>query len=83
VLEFTEITRANGWFEKARHEQTRHAMHEVLEHELIRLFRADPAVQQRMSALEQEVINGEITAICAVRNLLAHFASKPGSRQGR
>ena len=82
VLDFAAVTRANGWFEKARHEQGRRAMHELFENELIRLFRADPAVQQRMSSLEQEVISGETTTICAVHDLLTLFASRVGRATG-
>jgi len=80
VLEFAAITRANGSFEHRRREQARHSLREDLELGLLQLFRSEPAMQKRFAEMEERVAAGHITASGAVRNLLAHVASKVGDR---
>jgi LAO/AO transport system kinase len=76
ILEHAAITKANGWFERTRREQARRSMHDHIELGLQQMFRMHPAVQQRLSELEQKVLAGSMTTSCAVRELLALFASK-------
>lgn len=83
VLEYIVTTRANGWFDQARREQSRRSMREILEHGLVEMFRSDPLVQERLAALEQQVIAGETTTMRAVRDLLALFASRIGTGGNR
>jgi LAO/AO transport system kinase len=83
VLEYIGTTRANGWFDRARREQSRRSMRESLEHGLMEMFRSDPVVQQRLAALEQQAIAGQTTTIRAVRDLLALFASRIGTGDTR
>jgi LAO/AO transport system kinase len=80
VLDFIAISTANGWFEKARRQQARRSMHEFLEQRLMQMFCADPLVQQRMADLEQQVVAGNTTTICAVRELLSLFAARAGTQ---
>lgn len=76
ILEYASITKARGWFERTRREQALCAMHEHVEIGLLQTFRSNPAVQQRLPDLEQKVLAGSMTTACAVRELLALFASK-------
>lgn len=79
VCEHVAITKANDWFEQARREQARRAMHNVLEQGLMDLFHADPVVQQRMAALERKIVAGQATTVSAVRELLSLFAARVGT----
>jgi len=73
ILEYVTCTKANGWFERRRAEQTRHALHENLEQGLMQLFCSDPAVQKRLAELEGHVLAGQISALAAARHLLALY----------
>ena len=73
-----EITKSTGWFEQTRREQTLRAMRDTIKLGLLQMFRSSPAVQQRLSELEQEVLAGNMTTVSAARELLALFASKHG-----
>ena len=76
VVEYTRLTRRNGWFNQVRLEQARRSIREVLEQELSEIFRVDPVLQDRMSMLEQEVLSGQITALSAVRQLMLSLARR-------
>ena len=76
VLEYVTSTKANGWFEHRRREQTRQSMRENLQQGLMQLFSSDPAVQTLLTELEEPVLAGQISAVSATRNLLALFRSK-------
>ena len=75
VLDYIDLTKANGSFEKARREQAQRSLYENLEQGLMQMFCADPMVQQRMPELERQVTAGKATAIRAVRELLDLFAA--------
>ncbi len=70
VLEHRAATRANGWLVRSRREQTRQWMHETIEQGLRQRFESHPGVRSRMTALEQEVVEGRITSFAAARALL-------------
>jgi len=70
VLEYAEITRANGWFERTRHDQQRRWMHEMIEQALRERFDSHPAVRSGMRALESDVAEGRATPFRAARTLL-------------
>ena len=81
VLEYAEITRANGWFERTRREQQRRWMHETIEQALRRGFESHPAVRRGMQALENEVAEGRTTPFRAARTLLELFAGERAARE--
>ena len=70
VLEYTALTRANGWFGSARREQQRRWMHEMIDQALRQRFDAHPAVLSRVAALERDVAEGRTTSFRAARMLL-------------
>jgi len=70
VLEYTALTRANGWFSGARREQQRRWMHEMIDQSLRQRFDAHPAVRSRVAALERDVAEGRTTSFRAARMLL-------------
>jgi LAO/AO transport system kinase len=81
VLEHAALTRANGWRDYARREQTRRWMHEIVEQELRHRFDAHPAVHNSIETLEQEVLDGRSTAFRAARTLLDLYFNPTVSRK--
>jgi LAO/AO transport system kinase len=79
VLEHNALTRASGWLDRFRLEQNRRWMQETLEQGLMKLFRANPAIQQKLAEVERQVLAGKITAVRAGRELLSMYVSKDES----
>ncbi len=80
VLEHSEISKANGWFDRNRREQRRRWMHESVEQGLRQLFSTHPLVHARMEALEADVVAGCATPFRASRALLEMFAGPRPNR---
>ena len=78
ILRYLELTAANGWFDHARREQVRHSIREMFEQELLQMFRVDAVLQELMSALEEQIIAGQVTRTKAVRELILSFSKRAG-----
>jgi LAO/AO transport system kinase len=76
VLEYDALTKANGWFGRARREQQKRWMHEMIEQSLRQQFDAHPAVRQSMEALERDVTAGRTTSFRAARMLLEMYSRR-------
>ena len=63
--------RATGTLDARRQNQRRRWMWDMVDSELGRRLRADPRVQARAPALEQDVVAGSRTAVAAAQELLA------------
>jgi len=74
VLEYAAMTKANGWFSLTRRNQTQKWMHEIIRDGLRQRFESHPAIRERRSALEQEVLEGRITSFRAARELLETYS---------
>ena len=70
VLEYVNLTHKNGAFERVRREQMRRWMLEMIQQAVMKNFQADPAVRNRMAALEQDVAAGSKSAFRAAREVL-------------
>jgi LAO/AO transport system kinase len=70
VLEYVALTQANGWFRKARREQQRRWIDEMIDQALRQRFDAHPGVRSRVEALERDVAEGRTTSFRAARMLL-------------
>jgi LAO/AO transport system kinase len=79
VAEYTAMTKANGWFVKARKNQTQKWMHEIIRESLRHNFEAHPAIRKRKVVLEKEVQEGRITSFRAARELLEAYSDIHGS----
>ena len=77
VLEYTELTRGNGWLAASRREQQRRWMQEMIDQALRHRFDAYPAVRGQIAALERDVAEGRTTPFRAARTLLRAY-SYPG-----
>jgi LAO/AO transport system kinase len=74
VLEYTGLTKANGWFSVNRQDQTRRWMREIIEQGLKQRFESHPAIRRRMEALERDVEEGRTTSFRAARTLLEIYS---------
>jgi len=74
VLEYTGLTKANGWFGRARRVQQKQWMHEMIEQALRQRFDANPAVRHSIAALEHDVAEGRTTSFRAARMLLEMYS---------
>jgi len=74
VLEYSAITKANGWFDLARRDQTQKWMQEMIRDGLKQRFESHPAVKSRIETLEQEVLEGRTTSFRAARELLENYS---------
>jgi LAO/AO transport system kinase len=78
VLEYTNLTKANGWFSVNRQNQARRWMQEIIEQGLRQRFESHADIRKRMEALEQDVLEGRITSFHAARILLEMYSgAKP------
>jgi len=74
VLEYTELTRGNGWLAASRREQQRRWMQEMIDQALRQRFDAHPAVRGQIAALERDVAEGRTTPFRAARTLLQAYS---------
>lgn len=80
VLEYTALTKANGWFARARRAQQKRWMHEMIKQALRQRFDAHPAVRHSMEALERDVAEGRTTSFRAARMLLEMYSNQGSGR---
>ena len=73
VLEYTAMTKANGWFGLSRRGQTQKWMHEIIRDGLRQRFESHPSIKDRINALEQDVLEGRTTSFRAARELLETY----------
>ena len=76
VLAHTELTHANGWSARTRREQHLQWMREMIQRGLQQQFESHPAVRSRVTALEQDVLDGRITSFRAARALLDIYSRR-------
>jgi LAO/AO transport system kinase len=75
ILEYTAMTKANGWFSTTRQNQSQNWMQEIIQQGLRQRFDLHPAIRNRMKALEQEVLEGRTTSFRAARELLEAYTN--------
>jgi len=71
IERFREMTGASGVFRARRQHQKTEWLHTLVDEQLRAYFYSHPAVAERLSAIEQAVKDGELTATAAARALLA------------
>ncbi len=74
VLEYTSLTKSNGWFDLTRRNQTQKWMQEIIREGLKRRFEEHPAIKSRLETLEREVLDGRTTSFRAARELLETYS---------
>lgn len=70
VLEQSQYLKQTGWFERARRDQVKSWMYEMIEYGLSRHFREHPAIRQKLPEYEREVVEGRLSSFRAAGRLL-------------
>jgi LAO/AO transport system kinase len=83
VERFRERGQETGSFDRRRREQGREWLHAIVEGELRGRFLGRPEVQRRLPELEKQVMQGELTATAAARELLSAGEADPRGDPGR
>ncbi len=73
MQQFREVTQANGAFQARRRQQSRAWLHSLVEGQILRAFYNHADVQAHLASLEQAVMDGELPATGAARQLLTLF----------
>lgn len=73
IENFRITTMASGEFEKRRREQARDWLHSLLNERLQETFYNSPAVLEYLPDIEKKVMQGQLPAVQAARNLLKLF----------
>lgn len=67
---FRRVVNENGYFNTNRNAQARYWMYETIDEQLRQGFYHDPAIKERLSNMEQRVMNAEVSSFEAARQLL-------------
>lgn len=70
LREYIQITESNGYLGKNRKEQTRYWFREFLSQAIQEDFFKKPGRKEKLHELERKVIQGELTSLSAIRELL-------------
>jgi LAO/AO transport system kinase len=73
VIEFQQMTQANGWFDEHRRQQSSRWFYEQIERMLKRSFFDHPAVKANIDLIEAEVKAGALPVVKAAEKLLAFY----------
>ena len=70
---YIAFTKANGYFEQKRNEQTTYQMFESIHNMLCQSFYQHPNIKIRLPQMEQKVLNNEISSFMAAKQLIDIF----------
>jgi len=70
VLDYVNVTKGNGFFERKRNEQSSHWMYETINETLRERFYNNPEVARLLPDFERDVLSGKISSFAAARQLL-------------
>jgi len=76
IDDYVAFTKANGYFDAKRNEQTKYRMYESIHQILYQSFYQHPTVERLLPQLEQRVLNNEISPFTAAKQLIDLFAHK-------
>jgi LAO/AO transport system kinase len=75
IDEYVTFTKANGYFEHKRREQSRYWMYESIHHMLQNAFYRHPEMERLLPVMEQKVLHNEVSSFVAARQLIDRFLS--------
>jgi LAO/AO transport system kinase len=78
VLEHEALMRQNGWMARHRQDQALEWMKDALLYGLEQEIRRDDAINDRLGAMEQDVLQGKVSPFRAARDLLSLFRRHRG-----
>ena len=70
INDYVTFTKANGYFEHRRNEQTKYWMYESIHSMLNQVFYQHPQIENLLPHLEQKVLNNEVSPFEAARQLI-------------
>ena len=70
IQEYIALTKDNGYFQNQRNRQAKHWMYDTISNQLKERFYQNPAVQKQQKAIEQKVLNGQLSSFKAAQQLL-------------
>jgi LAO/AO transport system kinase len=73
IDEYVVFTKANGYFAYKRNEQAKYWMNESIHNMLHQSFYQHPNVKKRLPQMEQSVLNNELSAFVAAKQLIELF----------
>ncbi|GAB4498353.1 MAG: methylmalonyl Co-A mutase-associated GTPase MeaB [Saprospiraceae bacterium] len=73
IQEFRDFTLANGFFQENRKQQAGYWLQEALQQGLQTAFFNNPAVREKLAALEPEVLSGKMSPFAAAEQVLKAF----------
>jgi LAO/AO transport system kinase len=75
ILEYTELTKGNGFFEHKRLEQAKQRMYQTINESLILEFYNNDKVKKQISYIEKELTDNKITSYAAAQKLSEIYKS--------
>lgn len=76
IESYEKRARETGFFDQRRQEQARHWMHQTIEHRLREEFLSNKAVQEVLSEIEAQVIDGTLSSFAAAEKLLSLYRQR-------
>ena len=76
VLQYEQLTKNNGYFERRRHQQSKYWMTETIHNNLIRHFYHHPVIEDLLPEYEQKVSDEQMSSFAAARALLNEYFRK-------
>ncbi|MDR3250489.1 MAG: methylmalonyl Co-A mutase-associated GTPase MeaB [Tannerella sp.] len=73
IDEYIAFTKANGYFDQKRNEQSRYWMYESIHQMLRDAFYNHPEIKANLSAMERKVLDSEISSFIAARKMIDLF----------
>lgn len=70
---YFDFVRANGYFERKRHEQSRYWMYETIDEQLRRHFYNNPDIASRLREQEAEVLANRRSSFVAAKEMLDYY----------
>lgn len=73
LLKYEQKTRANGHFQRHRHEQAKYWLHESIESALKQRFTQHPTIQKKLPEIEKAILEGKVSSFQGAKLLLDLF----------
>ena len=73
VMQYGQLTKSNGFFERRRHQQSKYWMTETIHNSLIRHFYRHPAIETLLPEYERKVTDDQISSFAAARTMLNKY----------
>ena len=73
VEDYVKKVKESGYFEERRNEQSKYWMYESINENLKNNFFFNPTIKQMLPAMEELVLNGEVTSFIAAHKLLDNY----------